>query len=398
MTGKNLYYAFTNTQVINMINIKNSIYPDTHADIYIIDNGRISKELITRLNDKKIFDNIYYLKHHPYSNLRKSIRKLPEFIRKPLMFSFITLNYLHYQLTFHKQKSRKYNTMFLSGFWSDGVYFIKNYYKYNNHLKIYFVEEGTANYSYTITQLCYLFESLHPLACILWKITTGGNKESDIKFFNSIINGMYLYLPQNYQLETETALLTLPPITHSVDTQEIMINTISENIFERYRAHNVIYFMQDQSTDVNQYKVFLEYIQKITTTESLRTLIKQHPDFNVNQVPFGNIIENLPNTVIDCDDYLLEGIYAKVNLDNKILITRDSSSVMYPKYMFSKEPVVIFTYKLYQTYYSEKGDGLDTHMQNLAKTYTDHSKIYAPTSIKELEEILLTRINKNIIS
>ena len=383
---KHLYYAFTNTQIINMINVKNSFFPNILADLYVIDHGRISENLIQNIVDEKIFDCVYYIIHHPHSKLRKSVFRLPGILRKPILSVFIGFNYLQYQRFFHKQNEVMYSVLFMPGFWTDAGYFANHYYRYNPKLSIYFVEEGTVNYTAGIYNLCYILNSFHPVVRLLWKFTNGGNKISDFKKLISHVNGMYLYVPENHQQHNDMEkLLLLPSISKDSSTHRLLTKSTSEMVLARYNSCNVIYFMQNQNQDIIQYTIFGEYMQEITSLSSVRLLIKQHPDYSVSCSCFNDLNNYLhDNAVIDCDDYLLEGIYAKIDLDSKILITRDSSSVMYPKYMFSKEPIVIFTYKLYSDYYSENSKKLDGLMHDLSRTYADKSKIYAPQSIDDL--------------
>lgn len=369
-----------------MINLKNSIYVNTPADIYIIDNGRTSADLVNSIYDRKIFDKIHYIRHYPQSKTNNIIQKLPKNLWKVITFISTIINYIHYQYIFHTENERTYDTFFLSGLWGDSGYFLAHYLKYNLTPVVYFVEEGVANYKYTITELCYQLESLHPMACLLWKLTTGRDKASDIRRIIPLIKGVYLYNPNNYLPLKEKPLLKIPTISNKL-TLEILSETISPEIYERYCNSDIIYFMQDQTVDMSQYNILCQYLSEISWLTNLKMIIKQHPSFTLDNKKTKNISE-IKNSKIDSDNYLLEGIYAKTNLDSKILITRDSSAVMYPRYMFAKEPFIILTYKLYPDYYSKHSKFLDNYAQNLIKSYMDKSKIYVPKSISDLKDFL----------
>ena len=117
-------------------------------------------------------------------------------------------------------------------------------------------------------------------------------------------------------------------------------------------------------------------------------ILKKHPEHDVDRSDYLTLESEYPNLVIDEGNYLLEALYASLNLDGKVLITRDSSSVIYPKYMFGKEPIVIFTYRLYEEYYYQNADVLDGLSRNLLSIYKDKSKIFVPKTLGELIEIL----------
>ena len=117
-------------------------------------------------------------------------------------------------------------------------------------------------------------------------------------------------------------------------------------------------------------------------------ILKKHPEHDVDRYDYLTLESEYPNLVIDEGNYLLEALYASLTLNEKVLITRDSSSVMYPKYMFGKEPTVIFTYRLYEDYYRQNSDMLDGLSRNLRSIYSDDSKIFVPKTPGELKEIL----------
>ena len=97
---KYLYYAFTNTQLINLVNIRVNIYSEYPSDLYIVDNGRISEKLVENIKNQRLFEKVCIIKHAPFSSFTKKYHYLPKYLRKLLTLSFIIFNYIRYNFYF----------------------------------------------------------------------------------------------------------------------------------------------------------------------------------------------------------------------------------------------------------------------------------------------------------
>ena len=66
---------------------------------------------------------------------------------------------------------------------------------------------------------------------------------------------------------------------------------------------------------------------------------------------------------------MFESICGEVDFSNKIFITRGSSSVLYMKQLFSKEPYLIFTHRLCSRYHCGNDQNGDDYAANIIKMY-----------------------------
>lgn len=385
-----LYYAFTNTQIINLVNLKTSLYSESIADLYIVDNGRISEILVESIRTENIFRRIRVIRYIPFSSFSKKYVNLPKYLRQSITVLFTAFNYLRYNIVYSiNSKSFFYQRILLSGFWMDGAYFVKLASRMNKSISVSLIEEGVGNYILSLDKLCCTSTNVHPISKIIWFIFTWGHMIEDFQFFEKSVESSYLYVPEHYQSSKTVSICKLPQISTASDNEllKILHSSISQEIVTEYGTCRFYYLLQNQSKFSNQYRCFRAYLQEIqASTTSL--ILKKHPEHDVNGYDYLALESEYPNLVIDEENYLLEALYASLILDEKVLITRDSSSVLYPKYMFGKEPTVIFTYRLYEDYYRQNADVLDGLSRNLLSIYSDKSKIFVPKTIGELKDIL----------
>ena len=84
-----------------------------------------------------------------------------------------------------------------------------------------------------------------------------------------------------------------------------------------------------------------------------------------------------------------ESLLADIDTENFILITTDSSATLTPKYMFDKEPYVIYLYHITQNRLESDIQNRDQLVQNLKNMYKNKEKIFVPNTLEELRDILI---------
>lgn len=62
--------------------------------------------------------------------------------------------------------------------------------------------------------------------------------------------------------------------------------------------------------------------------------------------------------------------------------------MMYPKFIFEQEPILIFTYRLYPFYIMFGSERDDLYVQDMVDTYSDPSRVYIPNSMGEFRQML----------
>ena len=113
-----LCYAWTDTQIDNLVRIRSGIYPDQKVDLLIYKLSRISDDLIAAVKMSDIFDHIYILEM-PEFYLERCRKNFSE----KLKAVFLGRRYRDY---FSRQLDRliggKEYTLFLtSAFWSESL-------------------------------------------------------------------------------------------------------------------------------------------------------------------------------------------------------------------------------------------------------------------------------------
>ena len=81
--------------------------------------------------------------------------------------------------------------------------------------------------------------------------------------------------------------------------------------------------------------------------------------------------------------------------ERKVIVSCVSTAAMNPKFMFGKEPYIIFTYRLYNDYRQHPVECDDLLSGILMDSYDDKSKIMIPNSVYELAA-MVRRIRSEI--
>ena len=92
-----------------------------------------------------------------------------------------------------------------------------------------------------------------------------------------------------------------------------------------------------------------------------------------------------PEIFVDRRNYLFESLYISLDLDKKVLITDGSAAVLHPKYIFNKEPYIIFTYRLMS---KVKNNLKKRYYEDLYVAYADNTKLYVPENLDEFKNVI----------
>lgn len=111
-------------------------------------------------------------------------------------------------------------------------------------------------------------------------------------------------------------------------------------------------------------------------------IIRTHPNNTKSREGFAKDYEE--TTYVDRRNALLECIYPNVDIENKLIITYASSSAMYAKTMFDKEPYVILIFRLYHQYHEHGDKNAEKYAQDMKELFSDKSKVYIPNTIDEI--------------
>lgn len=389
-----LFYAWTNVVLLNIVNTKETFFDNEDADLLVRCSPTLSPKLISDIESMGIFNNVYYIDMPKISKTRKILGKIPKIrmigMKKPLRKFYV--RYVQENLA-----NKAYSKIITGGLWNDTLYLLQALYSQNPKIQIEFVEEGERSYE-GIKGLC--------------KPIIGGNwKNKLVEYYNvglflhkckrNITNVLYLYRPDRYCGDHRLCLKELPKIDKVSNNPcflllDKMSDTLDNSILLRYEKRPVIYIAnylvpKFESNYDMAYRI-IDLLIKVFKQNQI--MIKTHTSATEHRFNFAKQYES--RIFIDRNAYLFEALYTKMDINNKIFIAKNSTTLLYPKQLFGQEPYLIFTYRLFE-YYHEYGDEItDKYVSDLKKIYENPEKIFIPNTMMELENQLRS-IYKSIL-
>lgn len=349
------FYACTNTQIINMINVKLQYYHDVDADLYVLKKNRVDLDLVKCIEDAKIFKSMVLIE--PYVLPQNSLHK----VFNVFIAHSPNRYYRNYVL---KALGKKIYDKFLTfGFWADALYVLDVFYKKNKNIKVEFVEEGLVNYFPYDQKLYY---------CRVYS----GYKEKIIRFcahgINSFllkkrIRNIYMYKPQF----AENSKFELKEILPVELRQNQILKKIFCNYFEyaggniqKYKNIDCVYLLDNY--DFDRHISLIKYYYAQCKGKSF--IIKAHPENTIAELK--TLQENFQNIKIDTSNFYFESIAAFYNLNTICLISRGSSSAYTMHVLFNANYHNLLIYKLFDyENYNQIVKGADKFWNFMDKLY-----------------------------
>lgn len=376
------YYATTDIQLINIVNLKVNVYPLDEGDLYIYNNGRIIPELITMIKDAGIFRRVNLIqvddiviptnkKHHLFQNV---------------IHLFKSRAYYYHQILINANNTL-YSRLIINGFWLSSVYILLVLYSQNKKLRISLIDEGMGSYNQSKKELCTNF-GVKSFSNI-WYYFVVYSTFKNLAYYKNRVDDLYLYRPELYIDKENILVKKLPLINENNSICFNLLRKLSLNIDNsEYKLRNIFYFVQDQNNIPDQKVVLQTYLEiLIQIIDSTKIIIKEHPNSVIGVFSQGELYQNT-SLYVDKHLYLFEAMLLNINIDDKVFISRESSCLMYPKYMFDAEPYVIFTYKLYTEYYKKYHYMLDWYSTSLTSVYRNKDRVLVPENYEEFSKIL----------
>lgn len=322
------FYACTNTQIINMINVKEQYYHDEDADLYILKKNRVDLDLMKCVEEAKIFKSIVFIE--PYVLPQNALYKIFN------LFIAHSPNRYYRNCLLKVIGSKVYNKFLTFGFWTDALYVFDAFYKKNHNIEVEFVEEGIIN---------YFFGNARPYFCR----TYGGIKEKCIRLLahgvisfrlkNNITN-MYAYRPDlvslNYYIELKRINNRndiISRLTKAYKLKKQSINAI-------YEKTKVVYLLDNYEIDthINILKNILRNIQETDL------VIKLHPENSKKDV--SKIYYSFPNIMIDNKNYCFEMLMINQK-EIKVFLSRASTFAYNYEFVFGFKKYNLLLYRLF---------------------------------------------------
>ena len=380
-------YAWSNLQIINVTNAVINLYPDQKADLFIRMGPHVSHRLIASLERSGVYEHVHCIDPLVIDTKKTSLGRLPKLrflATKPALLNAYSA------MLDHLCGETVYERILLPWFFADSVFLLAHWAKYNKHLAISFVEEGTSSYCYTKQQMCYsLFNAPNFKARLKRYFTEGAL----MKRFKKNVDTICVYRPEYCRPDIDFKKLALPVINQ--ETNPIMYRIMTGAVtqldythFIRYEKRNVYYFSSYSMDDPSFEKQCASLLDSIMKCKHRSKIIcKVHTHNSTHAERFAADVDD--QIFVDRAQYIFEGLFMQLpDQDKKALVSCVSTTSINAKFMFGVEPYVILTYRLYNGYRQNPVERDDWMAQQLIDAYDDKSKVMIPNSIHEFEEML----------
>ncbi len=370
-----LFFAWTDIQIINCLNTKNSFFENECAELVIYKQERISKCLIQIVREKQIFSEIYEVESPQFlkrdrDNMIKSI--------------IIHIEFKKYFLDNVKcfVKNKKYDVLLVATFWSETLNLYRYLRKFNSDIDIEIIEEGMANYNGPKDWIYRAAPSSFTKALLRDIFYCGGSGKSA----RERVHCFYLYRPELSWMHKNIKTKRLPLICKkSNDVCYEVMDEWQKSIDSSLYKNNKFIFITDAPDLKNRsYEKMLSCILKSIPDKVKRSsVVKLHPLCVQQGKSKMMLYEN--RIKIDNRGLEIENILFHYNIDDKVLIVNQSSALLYLKCMLDKEPYVIFTYRI-RPYCEERLiDKFDFFSERLRGIFSNPDKIIIPNTLKEFQ-------------
>ncbi len=385
----NVFYAFNNTQIVNMVNTKLTYYNDEESYLIVRGSAIISSDLITAISNTKVFHEIYMMDMFEIDLKTVKFGKVKvvrSFIKGKLIKNYYT-EYL--KNAFHDKKCDR---LFIVGGWTETVYIADFFKRNNSDLKLIIVEDGTIVYSMTRKELY----NSRPMLKYNKKFNRILNKLVERRYagnhINHITKEIYVWSKQEF-LRLNKDKRAVPVELKRIDDDNIVLKEILESTLDNYNNLCIYYdkrkviYLADYIFEEDQNRLLNLIFKNI---KPHRVIVKTHTGITKHRLEFAkSFTEKYRALYVDRNCYFFEALNTKIDFSNKVLISRGSTVLLYSKLMFGYEPYIILTYKLFKEYMREGDINLfDDYVDMLKNVYENPKKIMVPVSTYEFEEML----------
>lgn len=392
-----LFYAWSNTILINMLNAKINCFKEEKVDLLIRCSPTLSREFVDEIKSSGVFENVYFIDMPRMNKNRGVFGKIPK-LKMFGMKKAIKNYYIRYARENFAEKN--YTCLLTGGMWNDTIFLLDALGRYNRNIKVEFIEEGERSYegieSIQVTVVVANWKER-----IIKKYNEGSLKR---KYKRNISNRLYLYKPERYEEKFRDTLIKLPQILEESNGKCFSIlkkvaDRLGDTHLLYYEKRKVYYFAnylipKYEPTYNTAYSIIDVLIKRMGKN---RIVIKPHSSSTEHRLNFAEEYEK--EVFVDRDNFLFEVLYTKLNVNDKVFVAKSSTSLLYPMQLFGQEPYLIFTYKLFDYYHQYEDEITEKYVNDLRAMYTSPEKIFVPNTMMELENqinIIYQKIMGNI--
>lgn len=318
------YYAWTDTQIINCVNLKLNQHAKEEGMLFVLKLKRISQALIDTIIEDKCFSDIREIK---YENIDVTSNPIMRLFRLDTLFGQVELKRRYRRSFTDAIGNASFTRLITAGFWAETSFFVKALLKNNRALKIDFIEEGLRHadelFHYTLDKRLSV------------KILRWFYDGYMIKRWKRLCEYAYFYSPERFDGEGSrddyqySPLMTLDE--HNARARCILLGAVRNIDITEYQKRSVI--LLEDVYDVD-FDLLVKRVANIVGSYEL--IVKMHPAGK-------GVRDKLPDVYYDDRQYLFEGVLIQLQLDEKTIIRGISSLTNNVNFMLKKQSRIITT-------------------------------------------------------
>ena len=352
------FIASTPFQIWNAIVMKEKLFRDENSDIYIIDHFADYNVIAERLKKEQVFEDVFACQTKDF----EFVTQKNPFVRKLIQ----ACHFIGWRGYMKKRfpVNKKYSKVIIASHDSVRTIMVCKMKKYNPDLEALFFEDGAYDYLWNVhgkhTGLKYWFGKL---VGINYDHTDNIKKD-------------YVLCPECV-LNSRFELLKIPNI--DIDKDKDLIQIINR-VFD-YKPYNIsskmVYLYQPLGeTSTNETNALIKRIADVFGKENV--ILKDHPRLPAKS----SDIEKIPKE----KECLWECMVMNNDFSNKILITPFSTASYTSKFLFGKEPTIIYLYEVLQSsgMMPKDKEAFSAFVNKLKECYSDPNKVFVPKTEEEL--------------
>lgn len=353
-------------QLVNAMNI--AYYEYSEQKVIILLKSIHSKTFWGEMNKDKNIYGVYYTNKKYENRLNEIIWQI-----EALLFPKSATR----RLINDKVVDFKISAIIASITWVDLLSPI--YRTYKGAAKLYFVEEGVGTY----VKQDRIFGKKSIINSIKFKL---------LKRQYIVDKGIFRFLLPNYMENSHLKFEESPTLSSSIQFKERLLNFFNgeKDVF-KLKNYRIIYLEQtfnvkDESSNINEFDKLEELVKDIIIADQ-NAIIKSHPRYSRSQKDKHLVLKSMMPW---------EAIITAIDINNKILVSISSTSIVTPKIMQNREPIVICLVKVFEEFLKlslpkdryKEVDNLIDFFSFIKSTYTNPNRFKIPSSIIELRSIM----------
>lgn len=354
-----LYYVATQLHIFNAVNMLNTIHKGKKADIFVLNHFKSASAICQRLESSGVFEKAVLVHNKNGKSIYKFLKRIAQTIILPKKIADIV-------------KDRNYDEI---------VFFSNDHLMAASLIRLVLKKNATTDFALGEDGVGSYFSDLHiPNARVKLVLRLFGRER-----YLEKISSQYVYQPELMVRKNNLTLrrIPLPDFSGGIPTVYKNIFGVVEGAAYPYKE-KAIYLQQPfmevgLSDEFESEEAVLDLLADFFDKDNF--LVKLHSRSKPERYEQYRHIK---------DDTLWEYIWCEESLENKLLITPISTAALSPKMLLGKEPVIIFTYRLFENLLTENPaykDMLDFVLR-FKSCYTNKDRIFIPQNLQELREIL----------